>query len=87
MTNSSDQIDSSAKVKVSPKFGNARSSSNITTDPFFAGTITNVDPNDTVTIGHDSGTQNFEVLIYGTGGTVNVASDTIGTVVNRASLR
>ena len=83
VTNSSNQVGSSASATITPKEADGPTNSTVRTKKNFSGTIQGLEGGDTADLGSDNGdSANFQTLVYGTGGTVNIGNDSFVTVTN-----
>jgi phosphohistidine swiveling domain-containing protein len=84
VTNGTDKdgnpLNSRGDATVTPEDGNANSSSTVTTDRNFKGTITGVETGDTVIVGNDN-----DADVGTTGGRVELGRDCFGTTVSNSS--
>lgn len=85
VVNSSQQLESDAKARITPKSGGADKNSTVNTQGGFMGTISGVEAGDSVTIGANSGDENqpdLKVNVIGTGGNVTIGNDCNVQVTN-----
>lgn len=88
VVNSSQQIESDAKARITPKNGGADKDSTVNTQGGFMGTVSGIEEGDTVNVGANSGDEsqpNLQVQVIGSGGTVNLGNDSLVQVTNTST--